>query len=463
MQRAPVIAPTEFDTPPAPLVERLLAPFVRFTATASSGGLVLLAATAVALIWANSPWATAYHRLWETPLTLGVGALTFRGTLHFLINDGLMAVFFFLVGLEIKRETLAGELATLRTAALPMLAALGGMVVPALLYALVNHGGPASAGWGVPMATDIAFALGVLALLGDRVPTGLKVFLAALAIVDDIGAVLVIAVFYSGGVAWGALGFAAALVTLAGALNLGGARRAWTYGAIGIALWFAMLASGVHATIAGVLLAMTIPVRTRLNEASFLASAQQALDDFDAAAIVTAADPETTVLSNVEHHTAIEELEALCAQVQPPLIRMEHALHGVVAFLIMPLFALANAGVSLGGGTIAAALSSGATLGVILGLALGKPIGITAFSWLAVRSGIASLPNGVTWRALAGAGILGGIGFTMALFIGGLAFPDPAMLDEVKAGVLAASALAGVVGWLLLRRVLEREVRREQA
>ncbi|MDF1505692.1 Na+/H+ antiporter NhaA [Roseisolibacter sp. H3M3-2] len=442
-----------------PLVERLLAPFRQFAHTASSGGVVLLAATAVALAWANSPWAASYHHLWETPITLGAGGWAARTTLHHLINDGLMAVFFFLVGLEIKREVLAGELASVRRAALPMVGALGGMVVPAALYALVNAGGPGAPGWGVPMATDIAFALGVLALLGDRVPVGLKVFLAALAIVDDIGAVLVIAVFYSGGVAWGALGTAAALVALAALANLAGVRRPGAYAAVGVALWAAVLLSGVHATVAGVLLAMTIPVRTRIAEGTFLREAERVLHDFDAAAQCSSADPRATVLGNAGHHTALEELERLSDAAQPPLIRMEHALHGVVAFAIMPLFALANAGVTLGGDALRAAAAHPVTLGALLGLLVGKPVGIVGFSWAAVRLGWASLPHGVTWRSLAGAGVLGGIGFTMALFIAGLAFPgaDGAaggaspLLDAAKVGVLAASTVAGVAGWLLLR------------
>jgi NhaA family Na+:H+ antiporter len=434
-----------------PLVERLLAPFRAFARISAAGGLVLLAATGVALAWANSPWAASYHHLWETPVAIGVGGWAVRTTVHHLINDGLMAVFFFVVGLEIKREMVAGELKTLRSAALPMVAALGGMLVPAALYALVNTGGPGAGGWGVPMATDIAFALGVLALLGDRVPTGLKVFLAALAIVDDIGAVLVIALFYTGGVAWGPLLAAAVLLLLAAGMNAAGFRRPWAYGVVGLALWGTVLASGVHATVAGVLLAMTIPVRTRIAEQAFLARSRRVLEEFDAAAVVTANDPEVTVLSNSEHHAAIEELETLCEQAQPPLIRLEHALHGIVAFGIMPLFALANAGVGLDGGAISSALSSRVTLGVVLGLVLGKPLGITAFSLLAVRAGVATLPAGVTRRMLVGAGVLGGIGFTMALFIAGLAFADAAMLDAAKMGVIAASTVTGVGGWLLLR------------
>ncbi|MGZ8375833.1 MAG: Na+/H+ antiporter NhaA [Gemmatirosa sp.] len=440
-----------------PLVDRLLAPFRRFAHTASAGGVVLLAVTAVALAWANSPWADGYHHLWEAPLTLGVGPWSASMTLHHFINDGLMVVFFFLVGLEIKREMLAGELASVRRAALPMVGALGGMVVPAAIYALVNRGGPGVPGWGVPMATDIAFALGVLALLGDRVPIGLKVFLAALAIVDDIGAVLVIAVFYSGGVAWGALGAAGALVALSAGANAAGVRRPWAYALIGLALWAAVLASGVHATVAGVLLAMTIPVRTRIAEGTFLSEARRALEEFDRAALVTNDDPRTTVLGNTGHHTALEELETLTEAAQPPLIRMEHSLHAIVSFGIMPLFALANAGVALSGDALGAAMSSPVTIGAFLGLLVGKPIGIVGFSWVAVRVGWAALPDGVSWRTLSGAGVLGGIGFTMALFIAALAFPTPAgttgaLLDAAKVGVLAASTIAGIAGYLLLRR-----------
>lgn len=436
-----------------PLIERLMAPFQRFAGTASAGGIVLLVATALALGLANSPWEHAYHAVWEAPVTFGMGAWMSSVTIHQIINDGLMVIFFFLVGLEIKREMIAGELASLRSAALPMFAAFGGMVVPALLYLSVAREGSPARGWGVPMATDIAFALGVLALLGNRVPTGLKVFLAALAIVDDIGAILVIAIFYSGGVAWGALAGAAAILVTAAMANRAGIRNPWFYAGIGLALWGAVLTSGVHATVAGVLLAMTIPVRTQIHEGTFVSAAQRALADFADAAHVTATDPDVTVLSNTQHHTAVEELETLCELAQPPLIRLEHALHGVVAFAIMPLFALSNAGVTLSAGTVAAATQSPVAIGVILGLVLGKPLGIAAFSWIAVRMGIASLPASVTWPMLSATGLLGGIGFTMALFVASLAFVTPELLEAAKLGVLVASTVAGVAGWLILRRV----------
>jgi len=449
-------AQPKHSTNPPPLVEQLLAPFREFAGTASAGGIILLAATAVALVWANSPWADSYYQLWEVPLTIGVGGWVVQwSALHF-INDGLMAVFFFVVGLEIKREIWAGELKSPRTAALPLFAAVGGMVVPAVLYAALNAGGPGQSGWGVPMATDIAFALGALALLGSNVPTGLKVFLAALAIVDDIGAVLVIALFYSDGVSQSALIAAAAVLLFAAGANAAGARNPGTYAVIGIVLWATVIASGVHSTVAGVLLAFTIPVRTRIDEAAFLSNARRALEEFDAAAEVTAKDPDTTVLSNTEHHTAIEELETLCEQAQPPLIRLEHALQGFVSFVILPLFALANAGVALRGEAIREAFASPITYGVILGLVIGKPLGITGFSWLAVRLGFAALPAGVNWRLLSGAGVLAGIGFTMALFVAGLAFSEPRVLDHAKVGVLAASLVAGIGGYLYLRASLAK-------
>jgi NhaA family Na+:H+ antiporter len=435
------------DSDAPELIERVLAPFQRFVQTESSSGLVLLACTAVALVWANSPWAASYEHLWETELTLGLGPWSTRATLHHLINDGLMAVFFFLVGLEIKREMLAGELASVQRAALPIAGALGGMIVPALLYAMLNAGTSGEPGWGVPMATDIAFALGVLALLGDRVPLGVRVFLAALAIVDDIGAVLVIAVFYSGGIAWAPLSFAGVLVLLALGANFAGVRRPWAYAAIGLVLWTAIISSGIHATIAGVLLAMTIPARSRIDESSFVTRARRALSQFE-----IAHEPGASPLNDPEHQAAVHQLEKLAEQLQPPLLRLEHGLHGVVAFGIMPLFALANAGVPLGLSQLGGGDGTAVALGVALGLLVGKPVGITLLAWAAVRFGLASLPQAVTWRSIGGAGLLGGIGFTMALFIAGLAFRgEPGLLVAAKLGILGASLIAGLAGWLVLR------------
>jgi NhaA family Na+:H+ antiporter len=430
----------------APLfIERVLGPFQRFFATAAAGGLVLLACTAVALALANSPWADAYHHLWETPVTVGAPGFGLTLSLHHWVNDGLMAVFFFLVGLEIKREVLVGELATRRSATLPVAAAVGGIVLPAGLYAVVNAGGPGAAGWGVPMATDIAFALGILALLGDRVPSGLRVFLAALAIADDLGAVLVIAFFYTGALDWGALLAAAVVLAVLVGLNRAGARRPLTYTLLGVVLWLFVLASGVHATIAGVLLALAVPARTRISEDVFLARAEASLAEFRAAD-----EPGSTVLTNHGHQAALQELESAADAAQAPLQRMEHALHGAVAFVVMPVFALANAGVPLGSGA-GVALRSPIALGIVLGLVVGKPLGVVVASYLAVRSGAADLPAGVGWRHVHGAGWLAGIGFTMSLFVAGLAFTDAAVLDVAKLGVLSASIVAGTVGYLLLR------------
>jgi Na+:H+ antiporter, NhaA family len=426
-------------------IERLTLPVRRQLHAAPAGGLVLLACAAVALIWANSPASHSYHVLWETPITIGVGDRRAALSLHAIVNDGLMAVFFFLVGLEIKREVLVGELASMRQAALPVAAALGGMLVPALLFLALNAGGPASRGWGIPMATDIAFALGVLALLGDRFPPALRVFLSALAIADDLGAVLVIALFYTASVSWSALAAAGALLLLSLAANAIGVRAAWGYALIGIALWAAVLLSGVHATVAGVLLAMTIPSRTVIDETALLRGAHAALREFD-----LACHPDSVMLSNREHQKALRRLEVLSEKALPPLARLEHGLHGIVTFGIMPLFALANAGVDLRGG--GAAIASAIGLGVILGLVLGEPIGITLASWFAVRAGFASLPAGIGWRTLVGAAMLGGIGFTMSLFIAALAFGDSAeALTSAKLGTLVASLIAGVAGWLTLR------------
>ena len=426
-------------------IERFTQPLRRLLRQAPAAGLVLLACAVLAMAWANSPFAHSYHALWETPIALRVGEWSASLSLHAVINDGLMAVFFFLVGLEIKREVLVGELASVRKAALPVAAALGGMIVPALLFLAFNAGGPASRGWGIPMATDIAFALGVLALLGDRFPPALRVFLSALAIADDLGAVLVIALFYTAAVSWSALAAVAGLLVLSLAANAVGVRAAWAYALIGIALWAAVLVSGVHATVAGVLLAMTIPSRTVINEDALLRGARAALQQFD-----DACAPNTTMLSNSVHQAALRRLEVLSEKALPPLARLEHGLHGIVMFGIMPLFALANAGVDLRGG--GDALGGTIALGVIAGLVVGKPVGITLASWLAVRAGIAALPSGIGWRTLGGAAILGGIGFTMSLFIAGLAFGDsPEHLTSAKLGTLVASVIAGVCGWALLR------------
>ena len=427
------------------LVRRLVTPFGEFFRAESASGIVLILCAIVALIWANSPLAESYFALWHAHVTIGGGPILLDYTLHHWINDGLMAVFFFMVGLEIKREVLVGELASPKQAALPIAAALGGMVVPAGIFVLFNAGTPDLRGWGVPMATDIAFALGVLALLGSRAPTGLKIFLAALAIVDDLGAVLVIALFYSEGLDWNMLLYAAiTLIVLFGA-NRGGIRRPAVYAILGVVLWYFFLKSGVHATIAGVLLAMTIPARTRINVIEFVSGARSYLEEFEKDGVRK--DPAAPLTHRQE--AALEALEEAAESVQSPLLSIEHALVPWVAFGIMPLFALANAGVALEP-EVVGNVGSPVVLGIALGLLIGKPIGIGIFAWLAVRLGLAGLPAGVRTGHLVGVGFLGGIGFTMSLFIANLAFAGTT-LELSKVGILGASTLAGFIGYLILR------------
>jgi Na+:H+ antiporter, NhaA family len=411
-----------------------------FRTEAAAGALVLICASAAVVI-ANSDWAGAYQRLWATPVAIAWGGHALSLTLHEWINDGLMAVFFLFVGLEIKREVLAGELASPREAALPIAAAIGGMIVPAFVYLLASGGGAAARGWAIPTATDIAFALGVLALVAPRAPSGLKIFLAALAIVDDIGAVLVIALFYTRQIAWGALGAAGVILSLLITLNVLQVRRLTPYLVLGLGLWFFVHESGVHATVAGVLLAFAIPTKTRINTAEFSAKAHGLLDRFD-----RTETGDFLVLTSKEQQQALIGLERARDLVTAPLLRLEHALHGLSAFAVMPLFALSNAGVGVSG-------SSGGrvTAAVILGLAVGKPLGITAAAFAAVKLRLAELPAGVNWTALHGCAWLGGIGFTMSLFISTLAFEGIDLLDTARTGILAGSILAGIVGTIVLR------------
>jgi Na+:H+ antiporter, NhaA family len=416
--------------------------FQEFFRTEAAGGALLVACACAALAIANSAWAGAYHQLWATTITLAAAGYGLSLSVHDWINDGLMAVFFLLVGLEIKREVLAGELASVRQAALPIAAAFGGMAVPAIIYILSSGDGIVLRGWAIPMATDIAFALGVLSLVAPRAPNGLKVFLAALAIVDDMGAVLVIALFYSGEIVWRALGMAGLTLAVLAALNLLGVRRLAPYLLLGLVLWFFVYSSGVHATIAGVLLALMIPTRTRINAPEFSTRARDLLESFE-----RTETGDFLVLTSKGQQEAIVGLERASEQVTAPLLRLEHALHGFSAFVVMPLFALSNAGVSLRGAAI-----DGATWAVALGLVIGKPLGITGAAAAAVRAGMASLPHGITWKSLHGCAWLGGIGFTMSLFIATLAFDGTSLLDSAKIGILGGSICAGLIGAVIIRR-----------
>ncbi|MHB0980234.1 MAG: Na+/H+ antiporter NhaA [Thermoleophilia bacterium] len=431
-----------------PPIAAVVRPFQQFAKVQASQGILLLVCTAVALIWANSPWSHTYDALWRTEIAVEVGGRFLEKSLLHWINDGLMVVFFFVVGLEIKREILAGELASPRKAALPIAAALGGMAAPALIFAAFTYGGEGAQGWGIPMATDIAFALGVLTLVGKRIPVALKVFLVALAIVDDIGAVLVIAVFYSEGVSLGALGAAGGVLALLVIMNWAGVRHTLVYGFLGVLLWLCFLVSGIHSTVAGVLLAMTVPARSDISSERFTEKVRELLAVFDRAASHT-----TSHLGDESRQAAALGIEHAVERVGVPLIRLEHSLQPWVAFFIMPVFALANAGVTLGG-DLAGQLRHPLSLGIIFGLVAGKQIGILSFSALAVKSGYAEKPVGVGWGQIYGTGWLGGIGFTMALFIASLAFEGTALLDTAKTAILAASAISGVAGWAILRFLL---------
>jgi NhaA family Na+:H+ antiporter len=413
--------------------------FRQFTRLQASSGILLLAATVLALIWANSPWGHTYFGFLDTYLKVELGNLSLKESLLHWVNDGLMVIFFFLVGLEIKREILVGELASLRKATLPLAAAVGGMVLPAAFYALFNFGGNGAAGWGIPMATDIAFLLGLLTVLGSRVPVSLKVFFTALAIADDLGAVLVIAIFYSSEISWLALGVGAAILAVLAVLNRGQVRNPLPYALLGIGLWLAFLQSGIHPTIAGVLLALTIPARTPVRASAFLAQCTAALGGLE---------PDAHVEKSRQQQAAAQTLEVIAERIQSPLQRLERMLNPWVAYLVVPIFALANAGVGLDGNLVGA-LTNPISLGIFAGLVLGKPLGIILFSWIAVKLGIADLPYGVNWRQLSAASWLAGIGFTMSLFIASSAFSG-ALLDTAKMAILIASLLAGAIGFGLL-------------
>jgi Na+:H+ antiporter, NhaA family len=416
--------------------------FQRFFRTETAGGSVLLLFGIAALVLANSPLAEAYQRLWQIRLTFGTTEHSLSLTLHQWINDGLMPVFFLLVGLEIKRELIVGELASVRKAALPIAGAIGGMIVPATVYWMCNMSGQNARGWGIPMATDIAFALGALALIAPHAPAGARLFLAALAIVDDMGAVLVIAIFYSHALAWNALIVAALIVSLLIGLNAMGVRRLWPYLLGGIALWYFVHESGVHATVAGVALAFTIPTHTRINAVEFSRKARGFLARFD-----RTESGDSLVLTSKGQQEAVFAIEHASKAVTAPILRLEHALHNFSAFVVMPLFAFANAGVRIGGPFRHAEVA----IGVLLGLVIGKPLGITAVALGAVKSGIAQLPRGLGWASLLGYACLAGIGFTMSLFIAMLAFDESGPVNAAKSGILAGSLLAGLAGAIVLR------------
>lgn len=430
-----------------PLLFEIVNPLNKFIKLEAFSGILLMIVTVAALLLANSMFSEAYFAFFQQKLTLAFEGFELSKPLLLWINDGLMAVFFFLVGLEIKRETQTGELSSFKTAALPAFAAIGGMLVPALFYEFFNYYGDGWPGWGIPMATDIAFALGVMTLLGSRVPVSLKLFLTALAIVDDIGAVIVIALFYSSELYLEALILGGAIFAVLMFLNGLKVYRVSIYLVLGFFLWVALLKSGVHATVAGILLAIAIPGKAKHSVDECISSNESVLNR-----LKQKVDPDEELDPKKDKKliTAIYTIGNNCTQSVSPLLRIENSLHSWVAYFIIPIFAFANAGIVFKG-TLLSELGNPIAVGIFAGLVFGKPVGIAFFTWLATRLKIASLPEGVKWKHIIGTGFLGGIGFTMAIFIDNLAFTaDPHNIEIAKLGILFASFIAGVVGYLVL-------------
>jgi NhaA family Na+:H+ antiporter len=436
------------------LIERLTAPFERFLALEAASTMLLIAATALALAWANSPWAGFYDDLLHVPLGARIGPWQLELTLHHFVNDALMGLFFFVVGLEIKRELAIGELSSVRRALLPVAAAAGGMVAPAAIYVAFHRGGPALAGWGIPMATDIAFAVAALSVFAARVPSGLKVFLLALAIADDIGAVTVIALFYTDELSLPWLAWALAGMALVVVLGRAGVRAYGVYLAVGGLVWLAAYHSGVHATIATVALGLVTPARPLApppHREGFVRSGVRLLERFG-----DLIEGESGAHAAHERHRLAQQVSRVARSPLSPVDELTNVLHPWVAFVIMPLFALCNAGVPIDLSSLSEPIPLRVALGVALGLVVGKPVGIALFAWLAVRTGVAELPSGVRWSHVVGTGMLAGIGFTVALFVAALAFEqEPAWLAGAKVGVLVGSLLATALGLGILTRTLD--------
>ncbi|HSN10410.1 MAG TPA: Na+/H+ antiporter NhaA [Hanamia sp.] len=422
--------------------------FERFVHSSTSTGIVLVITAIIAIVWVNSPARDTYFSLWQQKFTIAFGKASISKPLILWINDGLMAVFFFVVGLEIKREIIAGHLSTWKNAAMPVFAALGGMVVPALTFTFFNYGKPSSSGWGIPMATDIAFSLGILAMLGKKVPLSLKVFLMALAIVDDLGAVLVIAFFYSSKIVLSNIALGALFLGLMIVMNLLGVRNKLTYAITGIlGIWLAFLLSGVHPTIAGVLAAFAIPANRKIDKTQFNVS------------VTTIAESLKNIPSAKGPFLSHEEMQAVgaikenCKRFEPPLQALESSMNRWVYLLIMPVFALSNAGVVIDTGSLST-ITNATGMGIILGLVLGKPFGIVLFSWIAHKTGLASIPEKIKWAHIWGIGLLAGIGFTMSLFIANLDIKDSQLINGAKMSILIASVIASLAGYLILKRAL---------
>jgi len=426
--------------------DKILTPFEEFIHRQTTSGILLMAMALIALLLANSPLADSYEHLVHTLVSLNIGSWTLNMTLHHWINDGLMALFFFVVGLELKREILVGELAELRHAALPIGAAIGGMVMPALIYFAINPDGDAARGWGIPMATDIAFSIGALALLASRVPKALITFLVALAIVDDLGAVLVIAIFYTDTIAFTPLAAAAGLFALLIIFNMSGIRKTMPYFIVAVFLWYALMQSGVHATLAGILGALSIPAIPKYEPERFSAHVKELMQRFDASH-----QPGVSIMTNDKLRAVVQTLKNGVHSAEAPLQRLEHIWHIPVAYLVIPIFALVNAGIPLEFGSLSETLTHPVMLGVTLGLVLGKFIGITGVCWLMLKLGIAVLPKDTRFTQIAGVSLLAGIGFTMSIFVAQLGFENnEELLLMAKTGILAASLLSGIAGLIWL-------------
>jgi Na+:H+ antiporter, NhaA family len=424
----------------------ILTPFEEFISRQTTSGLLLMAMAIVAMVLANGPLAAAYAHILHTPIGVSISSWKLELTLHHWVNDGLMALFFFVVGLELKREFLVGELASMRNAVLPIAAAVGGMVVPALVYFALNPEGPAAVGWGIPMATDIAFAVGVLALLASRVPSALITFLVALAIVDDLGAVMVIAIFYTETIALVPLAISLGFFVLLMILNLGGIRNAIPYFILAVLMWYALQQSGVHATLAGILGAFSVPARPKYDPTSFSSYIKALIKRFD-----SSYKPGTGIMTNIELRAVVQTLENGVQSAQAPLQRLEHIWHYPVAYLVIPIFALVNAGVPMTLASLEEAVTHPVMLGISLGLVLGKFVGITGTCWIVLKLGIAELPKDTKFSQIAGVSLLAGIGFTMSIFVAQLGFEgNEELLVIAKTGIFSASLLAGIAGFVWL-------------
>ena len=427
-------------------------PLNQFIRLETSSSIVLFATTIFALIIANSPWGNTFLEIWKNNISITVPGFELSKPILKWINDGLMAIFFFLIGLEIKREILTGELSHIKKASLPVFAAIGGMITPALLFAILNNGQPGSQGWGIPMAADIAFTLGILKMLGNRVPVGIKIFLMAFAIIDDLGAVLVIAFFYSSNLVWQYIGVALAIVAFLFLLSQKGIYSKYLFFLSGVVVWVLLLKSGIHATIAGVLMALTIPLKRETDTHSFYENGRENLDRF-LKDCEKQNDKKGKAILTKKQLAAIDDLEDITEKTAPPLQYIEHRLHGWVSYLIMPLFALANAGVVF---SFSSESNFSLSTNIALSLIIGNAIGIFIFSWLSIKLKLAELPQNVSYQQLVGVSFLGGLGFTMSLFINNLAYTDQILIDSAKVGILIGSFIAGLTGYLILKFTLPK-------